>query len=101
MPVQSGQSFQAHWIQIEKRGPFFLLKIHAIWTRMCFFFIENLRYFNLTGMCFLKGKKTRHINRNVSIVTKFMYVYNMQYDGNPMKINRSLYFSPRNLNFHA
>ena len=45
MTLQSGQSFQAHWIQIEKRDPFFC-EIH--------FFDENLRYFDANVLFFVK-----------------------------------------------
>ena len=61
MTVQSGQSFQAHWIQIEKRDPFFC-EIHFFDENLRYFdanvlfFCENLRYFDLTRMCFLKKK---------------------------------------------
>ena len=83
-PVVPG-SLGSNW----KARSILLWKIYAILARMCFFF--NLRYCDLTRMCFLK-KKTRHFNANVLIVTKFF----TQYDGNPMKIACSLYFSPRN-----
>ena len=52
MTVQSGQAFQAPWSAMGNQDANFFEKFTLFWRECAFFCVENLRYFELTRMCF-------------------------------------------------